>query len=70
MFGELLEIFEAGVVALHASEAALFSPTSVAVNNDCDVTRNLDGLPIDSGGFRVHIRGNYIIIWGIWEGIR
>lgn len=62
MFRELLEIFEASVVALHASEAALFRPTPVAVNNDCDVTRNLDGLPVDSGGFGFHIRGNYIII--------
>ena len=65
MFGELLEVFEAGVVALHASEAALFGPAAVAVNNDGDVTRDLDGLSVDSGGFGFHIRGNYIIIWGI-----
>ena len=65
MFCELLEVFEAGVVALHASEAALFCPATVAVNNNGDMGRKFDDLSVNSGGFRVHIRGNYIIIWGI-----
>ena len=50
VIGKSFEIFEAGIVALHASEAALFCPASVAVNNDGDVGRNFDGSAIDSGG--------------------
>lgn len=46
MFRELLEIFEASVVALHASEAALFCPATVAVNNNCDMGRDFDGLSV------------------------
>ena len=49
-------------MALHASEAALFGPATIAVNNNGDVGRKFDGLSVDSGGFGFHIRGNYIII--------
>lgn len=63
MISESFEIFEASVMALHTSEAAFFCPATVAVNNDCDMGRNLDGLAVDSSGFWFHIRGgNYTII--------
>lgn len=47
VIGEGFEIFEAGVVALHASEAALFCPATVAVNNNGDMGRKFDSLTVD-----------------------
>ena len=53
MVSELLEILEASVMALHASEAALFCPATVAVNNDRDVARQFYGLIVDNNKFFV-----------------
>lgn len=46
VIGEGFEVFEASVVALHTSEAALFGPATVAVNNNGDVGRKFDGLSV------------------------
>ena len=50
MVGEFFKIFEASVMALHASEAALFRPAAIAVNNNGDVGRKFNKLAVDSGG--------------------
>lgn len=46
MIGEFFEIFEASVVSLHTGEAALFCPTTIAVNNNGDVGRKFDSLSV------------------------
>ena len=53
VIGEFFEVFEAGVVALHASEAALFCPATIAVNNNGDVAWQFYGLIVDGNKFFV-----------------
>ncbi len=65
MISECLEIFEASVMTLHASEAALLGPAAVAVNNDGDVGGDFYKIAVNSSGvfvFHVCIMPYYVLL--------